>query len=72
MKRILFFFIALLPAIGLYAYDFQYGDLCYNITGDSIVEVTGGYYFYDGLISLSIPDVVTDEGTTYRVTSIGD
>ena len=39
-KRIFIFLLALLPAMGLYAYDFQYGDLYYDITSESTVEVT--------------------------------
>ena len=72
-KRIFIFLLALLPAMGLYAYDFQYGDLYYNITSESTVEVTSYENNYTGLTSISIPEVVTnDMGTTYSVTSIGD
>lgn len=77
MKRVLYFLLALLPAMGLYAYDFKYGDLYYNITSDSTVEVTyqgDGWRSqnYPGLSSASIPDVVTgDDGIAFRVTSIG-
>ena len=76
MKRILFFLLTLLPATGLYAYDFKYGDLCYNITSDSTVEVTNESwsfdYNYPALSYTSIPEVVTNKGKTYRVTSIGE
>ena len=68
MTRILFFLLALLPAMGLYAYDFQYGDLYYNIKGDSEVAVTSGDY--SELISANIPASVTYNEVTYRVTSI--
>ena len=49
----------------------------YNITSDSTVEVTYGYQRsndnYQGLSSISIPEVVTNVwGTTYSVTSIGE
>mgnify|MGYP002515977924 CR=1 FL=1 len=75
MKRVFIFHIALLLAMGLYAYDFKYGDLYYNITSDSTVEVTyehyGSGYNYQGLSSISIPETVANEGKTYRVTSIG-
>jgi len=76
MKRILFFFLALLPAMGLYAYDaydFKYGDLYYNITSNSgrTVEVTYNGKSPYNLTSISIPEIVTYKGTTYGVTSIG-
>ena len=81
MKRVLFFFLALLPAMGLYAYKFQYGDLYYNITSDSTVEVTyqmlsvvgiGNEDNYRGLASANIPISVTYNDAIYTVTSIGD
>ncbi len=75
MKRVLYLLLALLPAMGLYAYyyDFKYGDLYYIITSDSTVEVTYEYpyYNYQGLSSASIPEVAINKGKTYRVTSIG-
>ena len=78
MKRTLCFNIALLLAMGLYAYDFQDGDLYYNIISDSTVEVTyqnaywGWDVNYEGLTSVAIPETVIHEDTTYRVTRIGD
>lgn len=74
MTRLLFLFLALLPTIGLHAYDFQYGDLCYNITSDSTVEVTNPDYYsysYEGLTSVTIQETVIYKDSTYRVTSIG-
>ena len=74
MLRVWFLFLALLPAMGLHAYDFQYGDLCYNFTSDSTVEVTNpdNYsYGYEGLTSVTIPETVIYGDSTYRVTSIG-
>ena len=57
------------------AYDFQSGDLYYNITSDNTVEVTYQEYKstsnYQGLTTATIPATVTDNGTTYSVTSIG-
>ena len=61
------------------AYDFQSGDLCYNITSDSTVEVTYQYqtYWYDnndnyeGLTVVTIPRTVTFEDKVYFVTGIG-
>ena len=79
MKRTLFLNIALLLAMGLYAYDFKYGDLYYNITSDSTVEVTyenhpywpGPIENYDSLTSVIIPETVIHNSTTYNVTRIG-
>ena len=67
-------FLALMATTCLWAYDFQYGDLYYNITSSSepyTVEVTSNSYIkYTG--SVMIPETVTYDGTTYSVTSIGD
>ena len=60
-------FLALLVTTALWAYDFQSGDLYYNITSDSTVEVTQGSYSGEVII----PETVTYIGTTYSVTSIG-
>ena len=58
------------------AYDFQSGDLYYNITSDTTVEVTyqrhWGATNYQGLTTAIIPETVTYNGTTYSVTSIGE
>lgn len=63
-----------LSAQALNPYDFQSGELFYDITSDSTVEVTYQYYFgsirYDGLTTVSIPEIVTYEDRTYSVTSI--
>ena len=56
----------------LWAYDFQSGDLYYNITSNVApytVEVTSGID-YSG--DITIPSSVTYNGITYAVTSIGD
>ena len=69
VRRGLLFF-ALLATTTLWAYDFQSGDLYYNITSSSepyTVEVTFGSSEY----SVTIPETVTYNGTTYSVTSIG-
>ena len=55
----------------LWAYDFQSGDLYYNITNNVApytVEVTSGID-YSG--DITIPSSVTYNGITYAVTSIG-
>ena len=73
MKQIFTILVALLTTTNLWAQFFQYGELCYNITSDTTVEVTyqDWSYNYDGLITATIPETVTYEGTTYSVTSIG-
>ena len=67
---------ALCTAVTTFAYDFQSGDLYYNITSDNTVEVTYQKYKstenYKGLTAATIPATVTHNGTTYSVTSIGD
>ena len=59
--------LALLATTSLWAYDFQSGDLYYNITSDSTVEVTEGNYSGE----IIIPETVTYNGIAYSVTSIG-
>ena len=61
-------FLALLVNTTLWAYDFQSGDLYYNITSDSTVEVTDGSYSGEVII----PETVTYNGVTYSVTRIGE
>ena len=67
---------ALLATTTLWAHDFQSGDLYYNITSDTTVEVTyqayGSYSNYEGLTSVVIPTFVEYNGSTYSVTRIGD
>ena len=76
MKRKTFILWLLLSTtIWSFAYDFQSGDLYYNIISDSTVEVTAEAFLsdnYSGLVSVVIPESVTYNGTTYRVTSIGN
>ena len=68
-------FVALLATTTLWAYDFQSGDLYYNITSETTVEVTYQYKTssnnYAGLTTATIPETVTYNATTYSVTSIG-
>lgn len=81
MKRLLSLFVAILATTALWAYDFKYGDLCYNITSSSYpytVEVTyevspastGNNYY--NLQTATIPPQVSNNGITYNVTSIGE
>ena len=76
MKKILSLILALVATTCLWAYDFQSGDLYYNITSDTTVEVTYQYQWssdnYAGLTTATIPETVTHDGINYSVTSIGD
>ena len=66
--------VALLTTLSLHAYDFQSGDLYYNTTSDTTVEVayqSKSSDNYQGLTTATIPETVTYNGTTYSVTSIG-
>ena len=76
MRKLFLLFVALLATTTLWAYDFQSGDLYYNITSDTTVEVTYQYEWssnnYAGLTTATIPETVTYNGTTYSVTSIGN
>ena len=71
--------LALLATTSLWAYDFQSGDLYYNITSDTVpytVEVTyqyeGSNLNYSGLTTVEFPASVIYDGITYDVTSIGE
>ena len=75
MKKLFTLLLALMATTALWAYDFQSGDLYYNITSSSTpytVEVT-----YKSLranystTTLVIPSSVEYNGITYTVTSIG-
>lgn len=74
MRKLLSLFFALVATTCLWAYDFQSGDLYYNITSDSTVEVTYQDPYsssnYESLTSVVIPETVTHEDKTYRVTQI--
>ena len=79
MKKIFTFILAFVATTCLWAYDFKSGDLYYNITSSTApytVEVTYQenqiYKNYPGLTTAIIPETVTNNGTTYSVTSIGD
>ncbi|MBO7476630.1 MAG: leucine-rich repeat domain-containing protein [Salinivirgaceae bacterium] len=75
MKRLITLFAAIAFAGQAWAQDFKSGDLYYNITSDSTVEVTYEIYAdennYSGLTNAIIPETVTDNGVTYSVSSIG-
>ena len=69
MRKLFTLFVALFTTTCLWAQRFQVGDLYYNITSETTVEVTRGDY--SNLTTATIPDIVTHDGTTYSVTSIG-
>ena len=77
MRKLFSLFLVLIATINLYAYDFQFGDLYYNITSDDeiyTVEVTyqeESAYNYIMLDSAIIPETVTYNDITYSVTGIG-
>ena len=77
MRKLFFLFLVLIATINLYAYDFQFGDLYYNITSDDevyTVEVTyqeESAYNYIMLDSAIIPETVIYNDITYSVTGIG-
>ena len=77
MKTKLFtLLVALITTTSIWAYDFQSGNLYYNITSETTVEVTYLEQYssanYSGLTIATIPETVTYNGTTYSVTSIED
>ncbi|MBR6550860.1 MAG: leucine-rich repeat domain-containing protein [Paludibacteraceae bacterium] len=54
-----------------YAYDFQSGDLYYNITSNTTVEVAS-HYDHEDLVTAIIPKNVIYNNINYKVTNIGD
>ena len=75
MKRVLFLLFATMFAGQAWAYDFKSGDLYYNIISDSTVEVTylqTSTLNYSGLTTVIIPNNVSYNGITYKVSSVGE
>ncbi|MBR5956927.1 MAG: leucine-rich repeat domain-containing protein [Salinivirgaceae bacterium] len=75
MKRIFIILFAAMLAGQAWAEDFKSGDLCYNITSNTSVEVT--YEIngnnYSRLTNVTIPKTVTtNSGVTYTVTGVGE
>lgn len=75
-KVLLLALLAQLLSLPASAYDAYVGGIYYNFSGDE-AEVTylarsysDNYYAYTG--SVTIPETITFEEKTYRVTSIGD
>ena len=72
MKRAFAFLLSTLCVMSMLAYDFQSGNLYYDITSNVApytVEVTSGNTKYSG--DITIPSSVTYNGITYAVTGIG-
>ena len=72
MKKLFSFFLALLATTTLWAYDFQSGDLYYDIISNHepyTVEVASNDGQYSG--DITIPETVDYNGITYSVTRIG-
>ena len=64
---------AIATSLSAVAYDFESAGIYYNITGNNTVEVTYSdrdNNTYSG--SVSIPETVTNNGTEYSVTKIGE
>ena len=77
LKIILFLSLAIMSTQTIIAYDFMVNGLCYKINGSQSVTVTyqnnsssSSYSNLSGAIN--IPAVVTYDGKTYSVTSIGN
>ena len=71
--RLLLLASAIATSLSAAAYSFESAGIYYNITGDNTVEVTysdinNSSYFG----SISVPETVTNNGTEYSVTTIGE
>ena len=74
MKKLFLFIFATMLAGHAWAVNFKSGNLYYNTTSDSTVEVTYQSQYssdnYSGLSTIDIPESVTYNETAYSVTSI--
>ena len=71
--RLLLLASAIATSLSAAAYSFESAGIYYNITGNNTVEVTysdRNNNTYSG--SVSIPETVTNNGTEYSVTTIGE
>lgn len=71
--RLLLLASAIATSLSAAAYSFESAGIYYNITGDNTVEVTYSdrdNNTYSG--SISVPETVTNNGTEYSVTTIGE
>ena len=77
MKKLFTLLLALVATTALWAEDFSVGGIYYNILTDKTNEVEVTYQStllkgnYASLTTVTIPETVTYNGTTYSVTSIG-
>ena len=78
IKTLLLAMAALLCCTATMAYDFKADNICYLITSEEDLTVsvtyTGATYMFDTneyTGSVTIPATVTNDGKTYKVTSIG-
>ena len=72
-SRLLLLASAIATSLSAAAYSFESAGIYYNITGNNTVEVTRSdenNNTYSG--SVSIPETVTNNGTEYSVTKIGE
>ena len=70
MKQFLCTLLLLAIISPINAYDFQSGDLYYNITSNTTVEVAA-HYDHEDLVTAIIPKNVIYNNINYKVTSIG-
>ena len=71
--RLLLLASAIATSLSAAAYSFESAGIYYNITGNNTVEVTYSdrdNNTYSG--SISVPETVTNNGTEYSVTTIGE
>lgn len=70
MNKILFFTIMLLGNVAVFAYDFEVDGICYTVTSfeDFNVAVDGFLSSLSGIVE--IPDTVTYNNKSFKVTSI--
>lgn len=71
--RLLLLASAIATSLSAAAYSFESAGIYYNITGNNTVEVTYSdrdNNTYSG--SISVPETVTNNGTEYSVTKIGE
>lgn len=69
LKHLFTLLLLVLCSQAVKAYDFEVDGIYYNISMESIVEVTSGDTYYTG--NVVIPSVVEYEGTSYSVVGIG-
>ena len=71
MKKIFTFLVVLVSTLSVLAADFKSGNLWYTITGASTVEVAK-HAEHLSLVSVAVPNAVSDGSKVYTVTVIGE